>query len=145
MGTAEDVLRARAAAHAEAEKSEEKQRIERLQPALTALRCEIESTLAWLQEHDWPGGELKRISLVRKQSSEERAMWRLDEPKTARSRRYEHGSPEYYLGSNGKLYRMNPERSSWQIIEIGELVEWGYSEEQIDNRFTQRIRRLRYA
>ena len=133
MGKAEDTLRARAEAVVETKRLEEAKRQREAQPAIEELCQEIQFTLDWLEQNDWPGGELRFVG----NSHEERAMWDINPTKSADSRR----DDVIYLDSTGILQKRDMRRG-------GSLVEPDISlldAATIRVRYTEPIRKMRQS
>jgi len=133
VGKAEDTLRARAEAVVETKRLEEAKRQREAQPAIEELCQEIQFTLDWLEQNDWPGGELRFVG----NSHEERAMWDINPTKSADSRR----DDVIYLDSTGILQKRDMRRG-------GSLVEPDISlldAATIRVRYTEPIRKMRQS
>ena len=136
MGKAEDALRARAEAAVEARRLEEAKRQQEAQPAIEELRQEIQRTLNWLEQHDWPDGELRLVN----NSREERAMWDINPNKSEVS----HRDITYviYLDSTGALQQRDMRRGGSPVeIDISCLLD----ATRIRTQYTEPIRKMRQS
>lgn len=108
MGKAEDILRRREVERRNEHKMSEARRASFLegdrmynaqatQTAYDQLQQEIRTTLQWLDDHEWPNGELRRYT---GDSTEKRAMCNLNPPHPL------HPRPlvEEFLDSEGELH-----------------------------------------